>query len=423
MLSRWGTILGIVFASIASNAQAEDRIVSGIPLPQELSIQAVPASVSAPAKLLSGVWIGSWDGELRHILVVESISPDGNAANVLYAVGDKPDWGIRRSWVRHSATISGDALIIGDSPPVTYKLEASGSLQATYRQGTRRSYARLTRVPIESLAAPSTALRWSEPMTNFVDGPVEDGKTARLELLLLAPPGPGPFPLLVFNHGSTGTGRDPGKFTRSFQVFGLADFFVSRGWMVAFPQRRGRGRSEGLYDEGFEVDRKEGYTCDAEVSLRGAERALADIETAVAALRTRSDVAPGPIMIGGQSRGGALAVAFAGRHPDLITGVVNFVGGWMGTGCSTAAAINGALFREGGRFPRPTLWLYGHHDPYYSVGHSRANFEAFRHAGGRGRFLAIDVPSGDGHALIYDRDLWGEPMSAYLNSIAGHGPE
>jgi hypothetical protein len=88
-------------------------------------------------------------------------------------------------------------------------------------------------------------------------------------------------------------------FTRTYWNFALADFFVSQGWMVAFPQRRGRGRSTGLYDEGFNPDRTQGYTCDAAISLRGAERALADLEAAVAALRRRADVAGAPIIIGG----------------------------------------------------------------------------------------------------------------------------
>jgi hypothetical protein len=50
------------------------------------------------------------------------------------------------------------------------------------------------------------------------------------------------------------------------------------------PQRRGRGRSDGLYDEGFSADRRQGYTCDFAKSLSGAERALDDIGAAIGAL-------------------------------------------------------------------------------------------------------------------------------------------
>ncbi len=42
--------------------------------------------------------------------------------------------------------------------------------------------------------------------------------------------------------------------------------------MVAFPQRRGRGQSDGLYDEGFKPDRSS-YSCQEDLTLGGAERA------------------------------------------------------------------------------------------------------------------------------------------------------
>jgi pimeloyl-ACP methyl ester carboxylesterase len=72
----------------------------------------------------------------------------------------------------------------------------------------------------------------------------------------------------------------------------------------------------------------------------------------VAALRRRADVASSRLLIGGQSRGGVLSVAYAGRHPEDIEGVINFVGGWVGDRCSTAAVINQTLFKQGARFGR-----------------------------------------------------------------------
>ena len=86
-------------------------------------------------------------------------------------------------------------------------------------------------------------------------------------------------------------------------------------------------------------------------------------------------------------REGVMAIAYAGMHPEQVLGVLNFVGGWMGEGCSTAAEINGALFQRGGKFGRPTLWLYGQHDRYYSIEHSRSNFDVFKKAGGNGEFF------------------------------------
>jgi dienelactone hydrolase len=172
---------------------------------------------------------------------------------------------------------------------------------------------------------------------------VEDGRPIRLEVVIFKPPGEGPFPLAVINHGSTGQGNNPDLFTETWSDVDLADFLNERGWIVAFPQRRGRGKSDGLYDEGLSADRTKGYTCDPDKSLPGADRALRDIGVAIASLRRRPEVALSRILIGGQSRGGVLSVVYAGAHPEQILGVINFVGGWVGDGCTTANVINETL--------------------------------------------------------------------------------
>jgi dienelactone hydrolase len=247
---------------------------------------------------------------------------------------------------------------------------------------------------------------------------VEDGVPVRLEVVLFKPPGEGPFPLAVINHGSTGKGNNPALFTETWFDVGIADVLNERGWIVAFPQRRGRGKSDGKYDEGFSPERTKGYTCEADVSLAGADRALHDIGAAISALKRRPDVAASRILIGGQSRGGVLSVAYSGAHAEQIFGVINLVGGWVGDSCVTVNAVNQSLFEQGGRFKRPTLWLYGRHDPFYSISHSRGNFAAFQKAGGQGSFLEFDVPGGYGHDVIRHPQLWSAPIGNYLSSLA-----
>jgi dienelactone hydrolase len=157
-------------------------------------------------------------------------------------------------------------------------------------------------------------------------------------------------------------------------------------------------------------------TCDLARALSGAERALNDIEAAIGALRERADVVKTPILIGGVSRGGILSVAYAGRHPELV-GVVNFVGGWVGEGCSTALEINGTLFRRGATFHGPTLWLYGQRDFYYSMRHSRTNFDEFHAFGGQGTFLEFEVPGPNGHALNAYPELWAAHVEDFLKRV------
>src|SRR5688500_6535340 len=78
-----------------------------------------------------------------------------------------------------------------------------------------------------------------------------DGEQVRLAVITYKPTGAGAFPTLIFHHGSTGSGTDPSRFMRTFEPGALAYWFVARGREFVLRSRRGRGGSEGLYDEGF----------------------------------------------------------------------------------------------------------------------------------------------------------------------------
>jgi dienelactone hydrolase len=247
----------------------------------------------------------------------------------------------------------------------------------------------------------------------------EQGRPVSLEVVVFEPLTPGPHPAVVFHHGSTGNGSDPSLFTLTFTNEGVAQFFVERGFLVAFPQRRGRGRSDGLYDEGFTPDRSR-YSCLSEAALAGFERALQDVDAAVAYVRARPTTDPTRLVSAGTSRGGVLAVAHAGRRPEIFDGVVNFVGGWLGEGCLDAPAVNRTAFAFGAPFARPTLWLYGANDSFYSLAHSRGNFDAFQSAGGRGAFVVYTRPSGlNGHFILNDPALWTADLDAYVRAVVG----
>ncbi|MBL4739672.1 MAG: dienelactone hydrolase family protein [Sneathiella sp.] len=246
----------------------------------------------------------------------------------------------------------------------------------------------------------------------------ENGQSIKLEVVYSMPKGQGPFSLLVFNHGSTGLGKSPEKFKETFWTKAISKFFNDRGWMVAFPQRRGRGKSDGLYDEGFSKDRAQGYSCLPELSLPGVERALEDISAAIEILSSYSKVDANNILIGGVSRGGALSVAYSGHHPNQVKGVINLVGGWMTDKCLEGPSINRAVFLQGVNYKRPTLWLYGKGDPYFSTAHSRWNFEIYKSHGGIGQYFAFDVPYDNGHLLYRYEQVWGGALDNYLKLIS-----
>lgn len=247
---------------------------------------------------------------------------------------------------------------------------------------------------------------------------VENGRPVTLEVVLYTPPGPGPFPAAVFHHGSTGNGDDPSLFRVTYTQEAIAKFFAGRGWLVAFPQRRGRGASDGTYDEGFTPDGSR-YSCLSEPALAGLERALQDADAAVDYLAARPGVDASRLLSAGTSRGGILAVAHAGGRTGTFRGAVNFVGGWLGEGCQDAIPVNRSGFLRGSSFPGETLWLYAANDPFYSLAHSRSHFDAFIAAGGRGQFQIFNrAPNLNGHFLVNDPALWTEELDAFLRRVA-----
>lgn len=248
---------------------------------------------------------------------------------------------------------------------------------------------------------------------------VESGSAVTLEVVLYTPLGPGPYPAVMFNHGSTGNGDDPSQFRITYSNEAIARFFADRGWLVAFPQRRGRGASDGLYDEGFTPDRSR-YSCLAVPALAGFERALLDVNAAADYLAARSDVDATRMLSAGTSRGGVLAVVHAAERPDLFDAAVNFVGGWLGEGCVDSVVVNRSAFARGGGFPGATIWLYGDNDTFYSLAHSRANFDAFIAAGGTGGFqIYTRAPSLNGHFIVNDPSLWADDLDTFVRSIGG----
>ena len=246
----------------------------------------------------------------------------------------------------------------------------------------------------------------------------EAGRPVELAIVLYAPPSSDRLPTVVFNHGSTGDGSDPSLFGDVFTSETVARFFAEKGWQVAFVQRRGRGGSDGLYDEGFTADRS-GYSCETPVALAGVERALADLDAAVDYLRSRADVDTTRMLVAGTSRGGILSIVHIARRPDVYRGAINFVGGWLGEGCGDYASVNRSLFEQGAAFPGPSLWLYAANDSFYSLTHSGANFDAFTAAGGLATMKTYTRAAGkNGHFLLNDPDLWSADLADYVVQVA-----
>ena len=190
-----------------------------------------------------------------------------------------------------------------------------------------------------------------------------DGTTVKLSTVTYKPTGDGPFPTLIFHHGS-------GNFDRPYDPRAVAQWFMARGWAVIAPSRRGRGGSEGMNEEGA--------SCSEATSAEGADRALHDIDAMTPTLIAQPFVDRNRIAVAGQSRGGLLSIAWSGKHSE-VRAVVNFVGGWVDTWtCRHGRLINRNLLNCGVTWEQPSLWLYGDKDLLLSaLEDTKANFDAF----------------------------------------------
>jgi dienelactone hydrolase len=403
-----------------------DLNVDGVPLPSDASV----ASAAALQRRWTGVWVGAWNGGLKHILLVERITEDG-AAGVVFAEADNPNTREKARWRRLDSVVSGPTLTVTVKVPVTpskivplftatYDMDDDGQLNAVFKSGDRVARAAMNRTDLVSLTRPEAVIPWSRGTSELLQTDLrDDGQPVRLETVVFKPPGPGPFPLAVFNHGAAARQSTLELVKQTWVSLEVADFLTKRGWLVAFPQRRGRGKSDGFCDE--ELGRNGGnkLLCNTDTAQSDTDRALTDIDAAIAVLRRRPDVAPGPVLIGGHSRGGVLSVAYAGMHPEQTRGVINFVGGWISDRCAVSEEINQTLFVRGARYDRPTIWLYGQGDHFYSMDHSRKNFAVFENGGGHGKFFEFDMPHDVGHNVIHYPDLWASPVGEYLDSLPG----
>jgi dienelactone hydrolase len=233
----------------------------------------------------------------------------------------------------------------------------------------------------------------------------------RLEIIVVRPQSKGPYPTLIFNHGSTGSAK-PSVIKRSIAPTTILNYFIERGWQALFPQRRGRGKSGGKYAEGLAPDAMH-YSCDVEIATRGFERAVDDLDAVMAHVKTRGDVDFNRIAIGGVSRGGILSIAYPGLRSHKFCSAINFNGGWLGIGCPSYEKINAPIYKMGAPAKIPTLWLHGTKDNYYPISHCRNNFESYIAVGGKGTFIAAIA----GHALIYKPELWKHEVDKYLEQI------
>lgn len=230
---------------------------------------------------------------------------------------------------------------------------------------------------------------------------------------LWKPAGKGPFPAIIYNHGSEKT---PGWFPT------LGQFWTSNGFIFFVPHRPGHGRSPGEYivdlQDKFRAQEKDTNKMQRYViSLH--ERFNADVAAAVNWLKTQPDVDTNRLVVSGISYGGIQTVLASEK--DL--GVKAFVTfspaamSWRGNPLLRERLLAAVKHAKAPMFLLQAKNDY-HLGPYELLGGELNRKGAPNRAKLYPVFGDVANPQ-DGHGgfAVRGSDVWGKDVLEFLNEV------
>ncbi|EJL88377.1 dienelactone hydrolase-like enzyme [Herbaspirillum sp. CF444] len=237
-------------------------------------------------------------------------------------------------------------------------------------------------------------------------------ETGKVVVTQFKPDGNGPFPILILNHGRSGTNRsDPPRFRYTKQ----ARFFTERGFAVFAPTRIGYG------EQGTHFDPEESGSCYSKNYAPMAEAATTEILAVLKYAKEQSYVDPNRVLIVGQSVGGYSTVATAAKHPDGLVAAINFAGGSGGDPVTHPGIpcqgnrLEDMYSRFGKTTTAPMLWIYTENDQYFNPSHSKAWHAAFVKAGGNAEYRLLPPFAKNGHTLFSNGvEIWSPIVAEFL---------
>lgn len=229
---------------------------------------------------------------------------------------------------------------------------------------------------------------------------------------LYRPDGPGPFPAVVYNHGSA-----PGMLSKeAFDALGPV--FAKNGWVFFGPYRRGQGlsASAGKYigDEISAAIKTGGLSSGAATMIRLLETDhLNDQLAALAWLRKQKFVKADRIAVAGTSFGGIEAVLGAERASYCAA--IDSAGGAQSW--AQAHELQSLMTRSVRNSRAPIFFFQAEND--YDLSPSRVLSDAMKSAGKEFE-VKIYPPFGksvqDGHAFGYfGSAVWADDVFRFLN--------
>ncbi|QJE01286.1 prolyl oligopeptidase family serine peptidase [Massilia forsythiae] len=237
--------------------------------------------------------------------------------------------------------------------------------------------------------------------------PAGNNHQSRLETTVFQPNGPGPFPLIIINHG-----KDPGRTNLQprDRFYYMARAFVERGYAVIVPMRQGFANSTGRYRD---------HGCD--MTANGYTQAE-DILSALDYARAQKWVDADHVVIAGQSYGGLATMALGTQDLPGVRGLINFAGGLRddGDSCGWRSALVAAFSQYGAENRVPSLWMYGRNDSLFGPELVARMHDAFEQAGGKAELVEYAPFKRDSHGMLASRDgarVWLEDTMKFLKGV------
>lgn len=232
-------------------------------------------------------------------------------------------------------------------------------------------------------------------------------QATELETTIFTPPGNGPFPLVIMNHGKQAGNPRLQKRDRFLVV---SREFVKRGYAVMIPMRKGFSRSTGNYTD---------YGCN--MTGNGYLQAV-DLQSALEYAVVQNWVDRDRIVVAGQSYGGLATMAFGTRSFPGVRGLINFAGGLRTDGgpCQWQASLVDAFADYGKRSSLPSIWFYGQNDSYFNHDVASRLYNAYVGSGGHAQLVAYGAFKQDAHNLLGSRDgvkIWWPETEKFLRRI------
>jgi carboxymethylenebutenolidase len=237
-----------------------------------------------------------------------------------------------------------------------------------------------------------------------------------LQGVLYRPEGAGPFPAVLYNHGSAAGMLSQEAFDA------LGPVFVRRGWVFFGPYRRGQGlsASAGPYI-GTEIDnakREGGIAAGAAVMVRLLETDhLNDQLAALAWLKKQTFIDPNRIAVAGNSFGGVETVLGAER--ERYCAAVDSAGG--AESWALAPQLQSVMVRAVSNSKAPVFFFQAQND--FDVTPTTALAAAMKRAGKTSQmkvYPAFGRSPREGHTFGYfGASVWSEDVFRFLNRYCG----